>query len=233
MLGMGEVRIDRASAVGGARRFILQARDPVTDCPILEARVSIDDLDALRSVLQVEDGEDPDFSYVYDLDGQGLDAIQRLIGLPFPRDLGPVQIVPWSPLREIPYLVHTEYELALMLEGRKPLAVFGDAYPSEWFDGLIARFDPYVADGRFVRRIVDTPLPKPHISGGERVDGVRHVYVALPGEQWRIDAYIQLFEDHEGGWNETRERRLGLLLGYEEWQCDWWEAHRPGLRKGG
>ncbi len=229
MLGMGEVRIDRARAVGSARGFILQARDPVTDCPILEARVSIDDLDALRSVLQVEGGEDPDFSYVYDLDGQDLDAIQTLIGLPFPRDLGPVQIVPWSPLRDIPYLVHTEYELALMLEGRKPLAVFGDAYPSEWFDERIARFDPYVADGRLVRRIIDAPFPEPRILGDERVDGVRHVYVALPGEQWRIDAYIQLMDDlRRDGWNDARERRQGLLLGYEEWQCDWWEAHRPG-----
>lgn len=229
MLGMGEVSGGGVLPVRGAHRFILQARDPVTDCPVLEACVSIDNLDSLRSVLRVEDGEDPDFSYVYDLDGQELDAIQQLTGLPFPRDLGPVQIVPWSRLREIPYLVHTEYELALMLEGRKPLAVFSDAYPSAWLKELSARFDPYVADGRFVRRIVDAPFPEPRISGGERSDGIRHVYVALPDEQWRVDAHIQLFEDSgREGWNEARERRQGLLLGYEEWQCDWWEGHRPG-----
>lgn len=121
-----------------------------------------------------------------------------------------------------------------MLEGRKPLAVFADAYPADWFDEWMARFDPYVADGRFVRRIIDTPLPRPRTLGGERFAGVRHVYIALPDEQWRIDAYIQLFDDSgKDGWNEARERRQGLLLGYEEWQCDWWEAHRPGLSKDG
>jgi hypothetical protein len=231
---MGEVSAAAAPADCGAHRFILQVRDPVTDCPILEARVSIDDLDALRGVLRFQDGEDPDFSGIYELDGEDLDALQRLTGLPFPRDLGPVQIVPWSGLREVPYLIHTEYELALMLEGRKPLAVFADAYPADWFDEWMARFDPYVADGRLVRRIVDRPFPKPRTSDGERFDGIRHVYVALPVEQWRIDAYIQLFDDSgRDGWGEVQERRQGLLLGYEEWQCDWWETYRTGLRKAG
>lgn len=149
---------------------------------MLEARVRTDDLDALRLALGVSADEDPDFDYAYDLAEGELDAVSRLFDLLFPRDLGPVRLVSWSPLREVPYLVHTEYELALMLEGRKPLAVFGDAYPSEWFEELIARFDPYVAEGRFVRRIVDAPFPEPRISGGERVDGVRRVYVAMPCE---------------------------------------------------
>jgi len=225
MLGMGEVRGDPE----GQRCFFLQALDPLSGCPILEARVWADDLGALRTVLGVSADEDPDFDYIYDLVEAELDAVSRLFDLSFPGDLGPVRLVSWSPLRDVPYLVHTEYELALMLEGRKPLAVFSDAYPSAWLEELSARFDPYVADGRFVRRIVDAPFPEPRISGGERSDGIRHVHVALPDEQWRVDAYIQLFEDSgREGWNEARERRQGLLLGYEEWQCDWWEDHRPG-----
>jgi hypothetical protein len=222
---MGEVRGEPE----GQRCFVLQALDPLTGCPVLEARVQTGNLDALRMALGVSADEDPDFDYIYDLVEAELDAISHLLDLSFPRDLGPVRLVSWSALREVPYLVHTEYELALMLEGRKPLAVFSGSYPSEWFEELIARFEPYVAEGRFVRRIIDEPFPKPRMSEGERIDGVRRVYIALPDEQWRIDAYIQLFDDPgAGGWDEARERRQGRLLGYEEWQCDWWGAHRPG-----
>ncbi|TCR64742.1 hypothetical protein EV560_106208 [Bosea sp. BK604] len=210
-------------------KFVLQARDPVTDCPVLEARISIADPGPLRRALGIEEGEDPDFDGIYDLDGDDLAALQRLTGLSFPRDLGPVQIVSWDPLRDVPYLVHTGYELALMLERRKPLAVFSDAYPADWFDEMIARFDPYVAGGRVVRRLIDEPFAKPRVVDGQRFDGIRRVFIALPDEEWRIEAYLALWQSLKTeGWSEERERRQGELLGYEEWQRDWWAAHRPG-----
>jgi hypothetical protein len=125
----------------------------------------------------------------------------------------------------VPYMVHTNFELPLMLDGRKPLAVFGDGYPSDWFDDYLAPFEPFVETGQIVRRIVDRPMP--HIK--ERrpdLDGIRDVFFALPGEEWRIDAYIASIQNRIGDWNDDLERLQGSLLGYEDWQNDWWLEYR-------
>jgi hypothetical protein len=51
--------------------------------------------------------------------------------------------------------------------------------------------------------------------------GTRRVLYALPGEQWRIDAYLLLWKTaKEAGWNEGFERMEGSLLGYEDWEND-------------
>jgi hypothetical protein len=50
--------------------------------------------------------------------------------------------------------------------------------------------------------------------------------LALPGEQWRIDAYLLLWKAAEkSGWNEGFERLEGTLLGYEDWQNDYHIEH--------
>ena len=145
-------------------------------------------------------------------------------------------LVPWHPIRGAPYLVHTGFELALMLEGRKPLAVFSDTDPCEWLDDLMRRFDPFVAEGRFVRREVTSSVPKPwraSLDGGSVAEErTRQVYVALRGEEWRMDAFILLRQVAErSGWNEALERFEGSLLGYEDWQNDWWLEHRRRRRR--
>jgi hypothetical protein len=214
------------------RAFVLQAIDPETGCPAVEARLAVDDLSALRAILGSEAEEGRDLRYGYSLDPEQLAAIARTFGLAFDPEGRPATIVPWHPIRKVPYLVHTGFELALMLEERKPLAVFSDAFPSELLDELVGRFDPYVASGRFVRRIVDRPLPEPRRSpNGSRAKRVREVYVALPGEAWRIDAFLLLREvGAKAGWNDALERFEGTLLGYEEWQNDWWQQNRQHLR---
>jgi hypothetical protein len=60
---------------------------------------------------------------------------------------------------------------------------------------------------------------------------MREVYFALPDHEWRIDAYIQLQNDTaaDGTWDDSHERRQGELLGYEDWQNDWWIANRKSL----
>ena len=142
--------------------------------------------------------------------------------------------MPWHSLREAPYLIHTGFELALMLEGRKPFAKFANHYPSEWFDELIGRFDPFVEEGRIVRRILTRPFPEPGCSSnGDVLEGVRDVYFALPGQEWRIDAYLLLCEvGSKAGWSDALVHYEGSLLGYEDWQNDWWieRSHRrlPG-----
>jgi hypothetical protein len=54
------------------------------------------------------------------------------------------------------------------------------------------------------------------------------VYFTLPGEEWRVAAYRQLLA--APGWDDERERRQGELLGYEDWQNDWWMENRAKAR---
>jgi hypothetical protein len=60
---------------------------------------------------------------------------------------------------------------------------------------------------------------------GQRI-GIRRVLYALPGEEWRIDAYLLLWKTAEkSGWNERFARLEGTLLGYEDWQNDYHIEH--------
>ena len=118
-------------------------------------------------------------------------------------------------LRSRPYLVHTNRELGLMLSGRKPLAAF------RWIEGYevdaelryLRMFDRHVRRGRFIRWERTQPVPK--------LPGVLDVSVfyTLPGEEWRVEAYRELFS-FTGKWTISHERRQGELLGYTDWQND-------------
>ncbi len=137
------------------RRFVLQACDPETGCPVLEARLLVDDLTVLRALLGSRTDVDPDLAMGYPLDGQDIAAFAARFDLPSDWGGRDVLLVPWQRLRELPYLVHTNFELALMLEGRKPLAVFHDALGSEWLEEIVRCFEPFVAQERFTKRVVN------------------------------------------------------------------------------
>jgi hypothetical protein len=73
------------------------------------------------------------------------------------------------------YLIHTGYELPLLLEGRKKLAVFSDAYPPDehWNERY---FTPYVEKGVIHREIDIEPFDPPSVrKDGTRFDGMRTV----------------------------------------------------------
>ena len=197
------------------KQFVLQALDPEMACPSLEARLRISDVRALRSIIGAAAHDDPDLAQSYLLDTEELDAVVALAGLPAPPDNRLTTLTPWHSLRNVPYLIHTEFELPLMLEDRKPLAAFRDSI--RWLTQELCRFDCFVAEGRLARRIIER---------GD--DG--EVYFALPGQEWRIEAYLQLLEASSSGWNDEHERQQGELLGYEDWQNDWWIANRKALR---
>jgi hypothetical protein len=114
----------------------------------------------------------------------------------------------------LPYQLHTNRELGLMLSGKKPLAMFMDGEGR--FPGCVLRylrmFDRYVALGRLVRR--------DHLRDefGRYVS--HRILFALPEEAWRIDAMIALKESDR--WTSEHERREGELLGYEDWMNDYW-----------
>jgi hypothetical protein len=209
-----------------AERFVFQGLDPATGSVNVERLVFITDVAALRRVIGDDADVDPDWRRIYDLEPGELMAIGELCQPAFLPDPVFTRLERWSPLNDVPYLVHTNFELPLMLDGRKPLAVFGDAYPSDWFDDYLAPFELFVCSKTIVRRIIDEPVPKLK-ARHPALDGIRHVYFALPGEEWRIEAYIALMASERTVWTDELERRSGELLGYTDWQNDWWLENRP------
>jgi hypothetical protein len=126
--------------------------------------------------------------------------------------------------RQLPYLVHTNRELGLMLRGTKPLAYFMDIVGHE--PDICIRywrmFDRHVAVGRLIKREVIEACPEqPQLE-------YRMLFYALPGHEWRVDAMLTLLNE-PGAWSDGRERRFGELLGYEGWQIDYWLMHRHCL----
>ena len=132
-------------------------------------------------------------------------------------------------LRALPYLVHTNRELGLMLRGVKPMAMFGHIVGREPECVLryLRVFDRYVDVGRFDRQIMDKAVPP-------RPDWLfRDIFYTIPGEAWRVDAMLDLAV-HYGSWTNEHERSFGSLLGYEDWQNDIWLERYPvgGLANG-
>lgn len=123
-------------------------------------------------------------------------------------------------LRHLPYLVHTNRELGLMLRGIKPLAYFMEVIGHEpkIYIRYWRLFDRHVAAGRLTRHeVIDATPDRPRLE-------CRKLLYSLPGHEWRIDAMLMLLNER-GAWSEDRERRFGELLGYEAWQNDFWLAH--------
>lgn len=197
-------------------RFVIEAIDPATGCIVDDTEVH--DLSKLCEVLELDPAE-MELGGSYELDAQEMARIMGTLGIEYATIGLPGLLRPWRRLDQLPYKVHTNRELVMMLVGTKPLAVFDDAYsgrpfPSETIPENV--YAPYVGAGCFVMRDVITP------STDSRQDSaVRTVLYALPTEQWRIDAYLLLRQaGFKYGWSETCERMQGTLLGYTEEQND-------------
>ena len=104
-----------------------------------------------------------------------------------------------------------------MLRGVKPLAVFSysEGFEVDFLLRYLRLFDRHVGEGRLNRRERLTALP------GSLNTLHHHLFYTLPGEDWRVDAVIDLLR-LDGPWSEERERTYGSLLGYEDWQNDVW-----------
>ena len=121
---------------------------------------------------------------------------------------------------ELPYVLHTNRELGLMLAKKKPLAHFADG--KDCFPKSVKRylrcFDRQVETGHLIRR--DHFEPANH----HRKFTVHRILFALPGEEWRIDEMIELMGSPV--WGVEQERREGELLGYQDWMNDHFLALR-------
>jgi hypothetical protein len=202
--------------------FYLKATDSAIASIVLEARFEVKDRSELRLLLDMPDDELTDDT-IYDLQPSLVAKIVSNYGLSFEPGSMPVELHPWHPIDDRPYTIHTNRELLLMLAGTKPLAVFSDDYPCLHGHYIIPEreFEPHLASGLIVKREqIIPPQPDDPVLNGPRI-GQRRVLYALKGEEWRIDAYILLWETADkSGWNAGFERMEGSLLGYEDWQND-------------
>jgi len=128
-------------------------------------------------------------------------------------------------LRSLPYLVHTNRELGLMLAGVKPLSIFSftEGHEVDCVLRYLRMFDRHVEAGRIAKKEILSTLPSLQNRTHHRL------FYTLPNEGWRVDAMLKLL-DLPGAWSQERERRYGALLGYEDWQNDIWASRFPVLR---
>ena len=220
--------MQREGSGSGARRFLLEAIDPEMEYPVLAMLIEVNDVEALSLMLGSDARDDPELHMTYFLEPDELAAILENQGVAFAPDTRNVILRPWHLTDR---LVHTGYELVLMLEGRKPFAVFSEVYPEKGHEMRHQRsFERYVAEGLLNKREVLKPFADPlRLMDGRTYEGVRFTYYVAPGQEWRIDAYlllVQLGAVH--GWNDSYERIEGALLGYEAWQTELWLARRSG-----
>lgn len=214
--------------------FLLEAFDRHWWCPVAQTLFAVTDLGSLGAIVGA-DAEDPEVRRLYHLDEAELTALTARFGVAVdPALIGSSNVVirlrRWHRIFEAPYLIHTGYELPLLLDGRKKLATMSWEYPPMTFDGE-HRFDHWVAEGVLHREEVIEPFDRPF----KEYLGMRTVYYTPKGEEWRIPAWKLMREtaSQADTWNETFERLEGMLFGYEPWQNDWWIEHTKRLRKPG
>ena len=215
--------MERVAPVCRACRIVIESVDPATDCAVSTMTVSSDTAAEILGLVDLEPSDFADLSSEYDLTSEEAESVANQLKL----RIGPGELVrlrPWKALDGLPYEVHTGRELSLMLASVKPLAVFSSGEPistDPFLSALAARFSPYVAQGRFIKRETI-----------EAFKGNRSykLFYSLPHERWRIDAMILLWESFSKfGWDDRCEWMEGILLGYTPEQCDWWIKNKGAL----
>ena len=112
----------------------------------------------------------------YTLDTVDVAAINRHFGLPFDPEGRKASLYKWTRSREVPYLVHTDYELVLMIEGRKQFArMGGELYPpGRHMNGR--PFDRCVAQGLLHKEVELEEFSEPlRLKDGRVFEGLRTV----------------------------------------------------------
>jgi len=186
-----------ASTPDTSNRFVLEVFDCTLWCPTAQAPFYPTDVGPLRSILGLGAADDPELEYLYYPNDDQIAAIVSAFDTFDPRQLDDeaeieIRLFRLPGTMETPYLVHTNWELPLLLEDRKKLARFSYVYPrEEGFHGDEA-FDRWVAKGEEWRvpalKLINEASGK---SGGwndhfERLEGMLFVY-----EDWQNDWWIK------------------------------------------
>lgn len=122
---------------------------------------------------------------------------------------------------------HEGKELSLMLDGRKPVAMFYDTI-SEC--GVIPRheFEPYIESGRLVRSEMTFSSKK---TGSVPVQFVFYAQTWATGEMDELIEIHRRIYDGSLTADDEMEARIGRLLGYTELEIDAylaWHRHVSG-----
>lgn len=116
---------------------------------------------------------------------------------------------------------HEGRELELMLAGKKPAAMFYDAFPSREFIPD-EQFAPYVTSGRILMKEVFLTSKKLNCV-------MSYVFYALPNEAWRLEELEKLksqsFNQKAPDHTEI-DRAIGRLLGYSEQAIEFFIARQ-------
>ncbi|WP_242448816.1 hypothetical protein [Burkholderia metallica] len=205
--------------------FILSAIDPDLLYPCLQIRFEIDDVEALRRLVDPDAPEDAELDDWYLLSPIQVADVCEFFSIDFEHGSRETILAKYVKDRvPVPYFVHTGYELALMVQGRKPFGFID--FDSEYRPSVErkARFDEYVARGVLHSEEIIVDAPARH---GRPARRIGQILYALKGEEWRIPA-LEFFRQNlnrQGNGCENMERLESALLGYEPWQNDWWIEH--------
>ncbi len=125
---------------------------------------------------------------------------------------------------------HTNRELDLMLQRKKPLAMFMDEQSFYPDDEIFpeTQFLPYVQSGQFVH--YTSVIQGEYVPALGREAQWKYLFYALADHAWRIPAMLQLIHIRNHAptmWqSEGLERYESTLLGYTSEEVDAWCDHR-------
>ena len=195
---------------------IIDIYDPATECIVASAPLNAHQTKKIAIDLHIN-LEDLALGATFEFDRTDLARIKSQFRIDLDDEATEARLRRRLDIDDLPYQVHSNRELLLMLQNKKPLAVFSTNYPPESSEDTVPEplFEPFVHSGRFVKReVVETP------SDADR-QPIRRVFYALPGEEWRVDAYMLVMRTAQiSGWSEVLERMEGSLLGYSDEQND-------------
>lgn len=116
----------------------------------------------------------------------------------------------------ISYWSHAHRELALLLAGEKPLAVFAQDRVAgfEKIDALSEQdFATHVTAGTLIENHRTYQM---QAKSGQTFE-IYYWFYTVPGETWRVNAYCQLLDlQYSGAWCSHLEWLQGKLLGYSD-----------------
>src|ERR1700761_2225371 len=110
-------------------RFVLEAIDPATECVVLDTVLEVESPEDIC----VQIGIDPtgfNKKARYESENASVDLIKHYFKVDPESRCFRVAVRPWLFVDALPYKVHSNRELAMMLAGTKPLAAFLSGYPA-------------------------------------------------------------------------------------------------------